>query len=383
VTAAPNSFLFWKKSHREMSQQSKATQLSDAEPILRIAGVSKAYGAKVVADDLNLTIERGEFLTFLGASGSGKSTTLRIVAGLERADSGSIWISGKRVDQVPPWRRNLGMMFQQYAVFPHMTVAQNIAYGLHIRGLARRLIDDRIDELLDLVGLGGMRDKHVTVLSGGEQQRVALARALAPKPLILLLDEPLSALDEKIRREMQSELKRIQRSTNTTFLYVTHDQEEALTMSNRIVVLHNGRIEQVGSPESIFLRPESAFVARFFRGSNVFEAECIALDDRSARVKVLGLEFDVPRGAFQGAVGLNQASIRSEAIRIGSALEESCLTMPATVADWTFRGIHADWRLTLLGGETVVATTPRHVGAPHTGAVMIGFKPEDVILLSH
>src|SRR5215510_14546505 len=186
-----------------------------------------------------------------------------------------ILIDGQDVSTVPPWRRNLGMMFQQYAVFPHMTVAENVGYGLKVRGISGDAIKRRVGNMLELVGLSEYKDKNVTLLSGGEQQRVALARALAPQPRMLLLDEPLSALDEKIRREMQSELKHIQRKTGTTFLYVTHDQEEALTMSDRIAVLNRGVCVQCDEPEALFRRPRTRFVAGFFRGCNVVRAELV------------------------------------------------------------------------------------------------------------
>ena len=235
--------------------------------ILRLSGLRKRFGQAVTADDLSLDVERGAFFTFLGPSGSGKSTILRMIAGLERPDAGRIEIDGRDVSATPPWQRQLGMMFQQYALFPHMTVAENVGYGLKVRGVGS--IPERVSEMLRLVGLSGMGEKNATLLSGGEQQRVALARALAPKPKMLLLDEPLSALDEGIRRAMQTELKRVHAETGTTFLYVTHDQEEALTMSDRIAVLNRGHIAQCDAPETIYRRPRSVFVARFFRGCNV------------------------------------------------------------------------------------------------------------------
>ena len=241
--------------------------------ILELDRISKRFGATVAADALSLTVQKGEFFTFLGPSGSGKSTVLRMVAGLEEPDGGTIRIDGQDVAAVAPWHRNLGMMFQNYAVFPHMNVRMNVGYGLKARRLPPSEVKKRVDAMLELVGLASLGDKNVTLLSGGEQQRVALARALAPEPRMLLLDEPLSALDEKIRRAMQAELKHVHRRTGTTFLYVTHDQEEALTLSDRIAVINRGRCVQCDAPERLYKRPRRRFVAEFFRGCNVLEAE--------------------------------------------------------------------------------------------------------------
>ena len=243
------------------------------QPILELRHVHKRFGAAVAAEDLSLAIEAGEFFTLLGPSGSGKSTILRIIAGLDEADAGEVRLKGREVGDVPPWGRHLGMVFQQYTNFPHMNVGQNVAYGLRRSGLARDEIRVRVQGLLALVGLAGFQERRVATLSGGEQQRVAIARALAPRPELLLLDEPLAALDEKIRREMQEELRAIQRATGTTFVHVTHDQEEALTMSDRIAVLNRGRCVQCDQPEQIFRFPRTRFVASFFRGCNVLEAE--------------------------------------------------------------------------------------------------------------
>jgi ABC-type Fe3+/spermidine/putrescine transport system ATPase subunit len=239
-------------------------------PILELERVNKRFGPTVVARALDLVVARGEFFTFLGPSGSGKSTILRMIAGLESPDEGRIRLGGQDVSGVPPWRRNLGMMFQQYAIFPHMTVEENVAYGLRVRRMSRGEVDERVRRMLALVGLAGMEKKNATLLSGGEQQRVALARALAPEPRMLLLDEPLSALDEKIRRTMQAELKDVHRKTGTTFLYVTHDQEEALTMSDRVAVFNRGSCVQCGTPESVYRRPRTRFVAEFFRNATFF-----------------------------------------------------------------------------------------------------------------
>src|SRR5438093_2265288 len=259
-----------------------------AEAILQLEEVTKRFDRTLAADRLSLTVHRGEFFTFLGPSGSGKSTILRMIAGLERPDAGRILIAGRDVEGVPPWRRNLGMVFQHYAIFPHMTVAQNVGYGLRVRRRPAVEIGEKVARLLTLVGLAGMAAKNVTLLSGGEQQRVALARALVLEPSLLLLDEPLPALDEKIRREMQAELKHIQQKTGTTFLYVTHDQEEALTMSDRIAVLNRGSCVQCDAPERIYRRPRTRFVAGFFRGCNVLDAAALQVGPDGGRITLAG-----------------------------------------------------------------------------------------------
>jgi spermidine/putrescine ABC transporter ATP-binding subunit len=244
-----------------------------AEAILDLVEVSKRFEQTVTADRLSLSIRRGEFFTFLGPSGSGKSTVLRMVAGLETPDSGRILIDGRDVAGVPPWRRNLGMVFQQYAIFPHMSVAENIGFPLRMRGLAKAEIAVKVEAALALVRLQGLGLRRPRQLSGGQQQRVALARALVFTPGLLLMDEPLGALDKKLREEMQFELKRLHGELGITIVYVTHDQEEALTMSDRIALMNRGRIEQLGDATELYERPKSRFVAEFIGESNVLDGE--------------------------------------------------------------------------------------------------------------
>jgi len=243
-------------------------------PDVRLVGVRKAYGDVVAVDGVDLEIASGEFFTLLGPSGSGKTTTLRLIAGFERPDEGRIELAGRDVTGQPPYIRDVNTVFQDYALFPHMTVAENVGYGLRVRGVARRDRRLRVDEILNVVQLPGLGDRKPIQLSGGQRQRVALARALVNHPQVLLLDEPLGALDLKLRQEMQIELKRIQRAVREvgiTFVYVTHDQEEALTMSDRLAVFNAGRIEQVGTPAAVYERPENAFVAGFVGASNVIQ----------------------------------------------------------------------------------------------------------------
>ncbi len=350
------------------------------DAILRLDRVTKRFGPTLTADELSLEVRRGEFFTFLGPSGSGKSTILRMVAGLEQPDSGRIEIDGRDVSGTPPWRRDLGMMFQQYAIFPHMTVADNVGYGLKVRSRDAATLGARVADMLRLVGLSGMEGKNATLLSGGEQQRVALARALAPEPKMLLLDEPLSALDERIRRAMQVELKRVHAETGTTFLYVTHDQEEALTMSDRIAVFNHGRCVQCDGPETLYRRPRTTFVARFFRGCNVLSASGAETSGETARFRLAGFEFDdVPLGG-RPASGAHVA-VRAEDIAIGPEAGAASCRLEGVLEAVTYRGTVLDYALRLPDGQEIVATTTRRVEIDLGTRVPLGIDPRHVIPL--
>jgi len=354
-----------------------------AEPasILEFDAVSKRFGDTVTADRLSLTVARGAFVTFLGPSGSGKSTALRMVAGLERPDSGRILIEGRDVAGVAPWRRNLGMVFQHYAVFPHMTVAQNVAYGLKVRNIPHHTRSQRVREMLDLVGLPGFENRDITRLSGGEQQRVALARALAPQPRMLLLDEPLSALDEKIRREMQSELKHIQRKTGTTFLYVTHDQEEALTMSDAIAVLNQGMCAQYDAPEVLFRRPRNRFVASFFRGCNVLDAECRMTSGGQIMLTVGGVEIVLPTTTSAASKSQVSIAVRCENLLLGTRAQSSAARFAARVEDIIYRGTNVDHVLRFADGQVVLATSTRRELNDGEASVIVGCDPANIVVL--
>jgi putative spermidine/putrescine transport system ATP-binding protein len=240
---------------------------------VHLVGVSKRYGDLVAVDSLDLEVRRGEFFTLLGPSGSGKTTTLRMIGGFEEPDTGRVELAGKDVTGVPPYDRSVNTVFQDYALFPHMTVGENVAYGLRVKGVRREERRRRASEALATVRLAGYEQRKPNQLSGGQQQRVALARAIVNEPRVLLLDEPLGALDLKLREQMQVELNTIQEQVGITFIYVTHDQEEALTMSDRIAVFNDGRIEQVGAPTEIYERPDNAFVAAFVGVSNLLERD--------------------------------------------------------------------------------------------------------------
>ena len=245
--------------------------MSQPQADVQLESVTKAYGDVVAVDDLALEVKAGEFFTMLGPSGSGKTTTLRLIAGFESPDEGRVLLGGTDVTRQPPYARDVNTVFQDYALFPHMTIGENVAYGMKVKRVGRSERIARTSEALELVRLGGLENRKPSQLSGGQRQRVALARAIVNRPQVLLLDEPLGALDLKLRQEMQIELKRIQQEVGITFVYVTHDQEEALTMSDRLAVFNAGRIEQVGTPAEVYEHPETEFVAGFVGISNVLE----------------------------------------------------------------------------------------------------------------
>ena len=281
---------------------------------------------------ISLDIKSREFVTLLGPSGCGKTTTLRIIGGFEQPDSGDVFFEGKRLNDVPPYRREINTVFQRYALFPHLNVAENIAFGLHIKKMNPAEIKLKTREMLSLVGLSGFEARDVTSLSGGQQQRVAIARALVCEPRVLLLDEPLGALDLKLRKDMQIELKRIQQRTGITFIYVTHDQEEALTMSDRIVVMNHGVIQQVGSPTDIYNEPENAFVADFIGESNIIDG--VMLEDR--RVSFCGREFECVDRGF-GTNTPVDVVIRPEDLRLVYAGDG---LLQGVVESIVFKGVH-------------------------------------------
>lgn len=254
--------------------------------IVEIEGVNKIYGTNHVVKDLNLTVEEGEFLTLLGSSGCGKTTTLRMIAGFEEPSTGSIKVEGESIEEKEPFERNVNTVFQSYALFPHKTIFDNIAYGLKMKKVSKDEIKKRVTEMMALVQLEGFEKRYPSQLSGGQKQRVAIARALINRPKVLLLDEPLGALDLKLRKQMQLELKRLQKKLNITFIYVTHDQEEALTMSDRIAIMHDGVLDQLGTPTEIYESPATKFVATFIGETNIFDGTVSFVKDDEVQVMV-------------------------------------------------------------------------------------------------
>src|SRR5579872_1779555 len=248
---------------------STAQPVAAAQPLLSIRALTKSFGKLAVLRAISLHVDEGEFLTILGESGSGKTTLLRLIAGFERPDSGEIWMAGERLDLLPPYRRRVNTVFQSYALFPHLTVRDNVAYGLRVQKIAKENLEQRVDEALAMVKMSAFAASKPAKISGGQQQRVALARALVNRPRLLLLDEPLSALDANLRRQMQLELKSLQREVGISFVFVTHDQEEAMVMSDRIALLRNGSLEQVASPRDINSRPATSYAAQFIGHTNL------------------------------------------------------------------------------------------------------------------
>ena len=308
---------------------------------VEVRGVTKRYGSVTAVDNISLTIAAGEFLTLLGPSGCGKTSLLRLIAGFETPDSGSLLIGGVDITNRPPYRRPVNQVFQSYALFPHLTVGENVAFGLRMQKRPAAEIAQRVAESLQLVSLGDMADRRPHQLSGGQRQRVALARALAPRPQVLLLDEPLSALDAKLRRTMQLELKRLQRQLGVTFVFVTHDQEEALTMSDRIAVVNHGRIEQLGTASSIYHQPGSAFVADFLGQANLLKAaitEHDLLGGVSSVRLAEGMELRISAAGVPANATRVLLSIRPEKVLVSKTKPDAANVFAAVVDEEVFQG---------------------------------------------
>ncbi|RDY23639.1 ABC transporter ATP-binding protein [Romboutsia maritimum] len=302
------------------------------EDIIKLQGISKAYDDNKVLDNLYLDIKKNEFLTLLGPSGCGKTTTLKIIAGFEYADEGKVLFEGKEMNNLPPYERQVNTVFQKYALFPHMNVYENIAFGLKIKKMNKNEIDKKVKEMLKLVALEGFEKRKVDSLSGGQQQRIAIARALVNEPKVLLLDEPLGALDLKLRKEMQIELKKMQQKLGITFIFVTHDQEEALTMSDTIIVMNKGEIQQMGTPEDIYNEPQNSFVAKFIGESNIFDGKML----EDFKVEFCNKTFDCVDKGFEKDEEI-EVVIRPEDIKMVKP-EEGMLK--GKVISAVFKGVH-------------------------------------------
>ena len=317
--------------------------------LIELKGISKSYDGEKVIDSMNLYIRDKEFITLLGPSGCGKTTTLRIIGGFETADEGELYFDGVEISEVPAYKRNVNTVFQKYALFPHLNVYENIAFPLRLKKTPEDQIQTRVTEMLKMVALSGFENKSVSTLSGGQQQRVAIARALISHPRVLLLDEPLGALDLKLRKDMQNELKTIQQAIGITFVYVTHDQEEALSMSDTIVVMADGEIQQIGTPTDIYNEPKNAFVADFIGESNIIDG--IMLEDK--KVKLAAHVFDCVDGGYQPNEPVDVV-IRPEDVDV-VAPENGMLT--GKVTSVTFKGVHYEIIVDIKGFKWMIQST--------------------------
>ena len=353
--------------------------------LLELKNIKKSFSpGEAVLDDISLTVARGEFVTLLGSSGCGKTTTLRIIAGLEQADSGSVWINGQNVTELEPDKRDVNTVFQNYALFPHMNVAENIGYGLKLRKVSKAEIKKKVAQMLELVQLEGYEKRKPSELSGGQKQRVAIARALVNNPKVLLLDEPLGALDLQLRRAMQTELKHLQKKLGITFIYITHDQEEAINMSDRIAVMDGGRILQIGTPDEIYNHPKTSYVATFVGNANILhgivesaENENVVIDLGCGKISA-GSGMDKDSAKLQPGEPVTLA-VRSENIRLHDRDTEG---LPATVLEKNFVG--GQLRVTLQLQDHTVLTASRYginTEVQEGQQIFCSFRPEDAVLV--
>jgi spermidine/putrescine transport system ATP-binding protein len=326
---------------------------------VRLEDVTKSFKDVVAVDDISLVVEEGEFFSLLGPSGCGKTTTLRMIGGFEEPSRGTIYLGGRDVTDLPPYRREVNTVFQSYALFPHLNVFENVAFGLKRKRVPAADISERVNEMLDLVDLPGYGSRRINQLSGGQQQRVALARALVNGPQVLLLDEPLGALDLKLRKQMQLELKRIQSELGITFIYVTHDQEEAMTMSNRIAVMSLGAFEQIGAPQEVYELPATAFVAGFLGASNLLNADVESRNGDVAKVALAaGSTISLPASRLPVSSGPLRIGVRPEKLYIRRADESepdgAANAIEAIVSISTYTGVSTSYECTTSDGTTVV-----------------------------
>jgi putative spermidine/putrescine transport system ATP-binding protein len=355
---------------------------------IEIAGVSKVYDGGVRAvDAVAMEIRQGEFFSLLGPSGCGKTTTLRMIAGFDTPSIGAIRVDGADITHVPAHKRDMAMVFQNYALFPHRTVAENVAFGLRMRRLEKQIIARKVKAALAMVELSGLEDRYPGQLSGGQQQRVALARAIVIEPRVLLCDEPLGALDKKLRQQMQFELKQLQKSLGVTLVFVTHDQEEALAMSDRIAVMNCGRVEQIGTPIEIYDQPETRFVADFIGDTNIFRGERVANEAVPALAVGNGLTLALPSSAQTGT-GVLSVALRPEKISLSPTGDAGRATTGAcahgVIESTNFLGGAVLYRIALESGHHILAQQP-NAGAVRLFApgntVMLDWKPSDLVIL--
>ena len=350
-----------------------------SEQLLELKNIKKGFGETDVLNGITLSIEKGEFITFLGASGCGKTTTLRIIAGLEAPDSGTVFLDGKDVTAVPPNQRDVNTVFQNYALFPHLNVEGNVGYGLKIKRVPKAEIKKKVAEILELVQMTGYEKRMPSELSGGQKQRVAIARALVNSPKLLLLDEPLGALDLKLRRTMQLELKRLQKKLGITFLYITHDQEEAINMSDRIVVMKDGRFEQIGTPDEIYNHPKTSYVADFVGNANVISGVVQKVADTEAQVLIENqMMYAEPIDGICEGMQVNLA-VRRENLKVCTECKEG---LDAVLEDKSFTAGQLHLTLKLKSGKTLVSCRYGMDADLKAGdKVCVGWKPEHAVFV--
>jgi len=355
------------------------THAAAAEQVdVRLESVTKRFDGVVAVDDVSLAVEQGRFFALLGPSGCGKTTTLRMIGGFEEPTLGTIYLGHKTVSGLPPYKRDVNTVFQSYALFPHLSIFENVAFGLRRKGTGRPLLRPRVEEMLELVGLAGLGGRKPRQLSGGQQQRVALARALVCRPKVLLLDEPLGALDLKLRKQMQLFLKQLQHDVGITFIHVTHDQEEAMTMADAIAVMNGGRIEQLGAPDELYERPVSTFVAGFLGVSNLLHGTVAGAD--SVRLDAGG-EVRVPAADLRGRSGRVAVGVRPEKIRLGP---QEVNRLEGRVADRAYVGVATQYVLDTPHGPIQVYaqnTDPGTQGSERGQPVTFSFSPDSVFVL--
>jgi putative spermidine/putrescine transport system ATP-binding protein len=356
---------------------------------VEIKGAFKQFGSNVVLNGVNLDVKQGELLTLLGPSGCGKTTTLNLIAGFLEADEGDVFIKGKKVTKTPPYKRDLGMVFQTYSLFPHMTVYENLDFGLKLRKVEKSEKEKKIARALELVKMSGLENRYPRELSGGQRQRVAISRALVVEPELLLLDEPLSNLDAKLRHELRTEIKRLQKEIGVTTIFVTHDQEEALSISDRVVVMNAGKIEQISTPTSIYNHPETEFVFNFIGKSNCFEGKVASVDNRKISVQV---DHDIAHVDVQNIMGSDKACrigdevklyIRPEKIHISSTKKTSTSLEfhKAAITQMNYLGTSWEVDVLLLGKPLQVLTPSFDTSWQQGSEVYIGWNPFDLMLI--
>lgn len=353
-------------------------------PMVELKSVAKRFKDFVAAEDINISVKPGEFLTLLGPSGCGKTTTLRMIAGFEQPSEGEVWVNGQMVNHVEPYKRDVNTVFQNYALFPHMNVFNNIAYGLRMKKVPKSEIKERVEKILKLVQLEKFASRKPDQLSGGQKQRVAIARALVNNPKVLLLDEPLGALDLKLRKQMQVELKHLQQELQITFVYVTHDQEEALTMSDRIIIMNEGVIEQIGSPTEIYERPKTRFIADFIGETNLFQGTVVRVDDQYVFLNCDSHEMKVCHEFGSHISDEAYVAVRPEKIKVLAAPEKEMTVIKGLFQEKIYVGSVTKLIFALPNGQHVtVNETEESRKAMATGEQFyVGWHPQDAVLLT-